>query len=114
MDILSAFPGKYRKALDFAKPTTLIIDKVYKELVGQEKEEKPVVYFQDDDPRGIVLNKTNATTLADILGRDTLAWKGKEIEVYAARVSFSGKEVDSIRMRQAPEPFINDDIPELA
>ena len=113
MDILSAFPGKYRKASDFEKPTTLTIDKVYKELVGQEKEEKPVVYFQDEDKRGIVLNKTNANTLANILGRDTATWKGKQIEVYSTRVSFSGKEVDSIRMREAPEPFYDDDIPDL-
>ena len=113
MDILSAFPGKYRKALDFETPATLTIDKVYKELVGQEKEEKPVIYFRDDDIRGIVLNKTNSTTLADLLGRDTAKWKGKEIEVYSARVSFSGKEVDSIRMREAPEPFYDDDVPDL-
>jgi hypothetical protein len=111
MDILAAFPGKYRKALDFPRPAILVVDKVYKEQVGSEKETKPVVYFADDDPRGIIINKTNANMLANILGRDTIAWKGKRIQVYSEKVQFGADMVDSIRMGEAPEPFIDEDIP---
>jgi hypothetical protein len=114
MDILAAFPGKYRKALDFPRPQILVVDKVYKEQVGSEKETKPVVYFADDDPRGIIVNKTNANTLANILGRDTLAWKGKKIQVYSEKVQFGADMVDSIRMGEAPEePFFDDDVPDF-
>jgi hypothetical protein len=113
MDILSAFPGKYRKAADYEKPAVLAIDVVYKEAVGQEKETKPVIYFKDEDPRGLVLNKTNANMLATLFGRETGTWKGKEVELYSTKVQFGMEMVDSIRIREAPEPFYDDDVPEL-
>ena len=109
MDILKEFPSAYLKALDFPTPKVEIIDKVSRELVGQEKEQKPVLYFSSAD-RGVVLNKTNATMLAHLLGPDTDHWKGKPVEVYTEAVAFQGKIVDSIRVRKAPEKFIDDDV----
>ncbi len=111
MDILNAFPGKYRKATDYPEPAIETIDKVYNELVGQDKDQKPVIYFKGGDKRGVVLNKTNANVLADLHGRDTAKWKGKEVELYATKVQFGADMVDSIRMRKVDD--FSDDVPDL-
>jgi hypothetical protein len=112
MNILQEFPSAYLKALDYPMPTVEVIDQVKREVVGQERENKPVLYFDGHD-RGVVLNKTNATMLATLHGPETKAWKGQRVEVYKEAVAFQGKIVDSIRLREAPEadkPFEDEDI----
>ena len=117
MDILNSFPSKYRKAADYPQPMVETIDKVYTEPVGQDKEMKPVIYFKGGDDKGCVLNKTNATILANLHGRDTAKWKGKEVEVYATKVQFGAEMVDSIRMQAVPEEvddhadLVKEDVP---
>jgi len=49
--------------------------------------------------KSLVLNKTNASIIAEMLGNDTDDWPGGNIDLYAARVEFSGKIVDAIRVR---------------
>jgi hypothetical protein len=66
--------------------------------VGQDQQEKPVVYFQGIEP-GMVLNKTNATSIAKLLGNDTDAWEGKAIGLFTTEVDFSGQQVLAIRVR---------------
>lgn len=109
MDILSQFPGKYLKAADFPAPRSLTINRVHNEMVGQEKDSKPVIYFDGED-RGIVLNKTNANTLAQLHGRDTTKWSGKSVECYATKVQFGMEMVDSIRMQEPTVPFEDADV----
>ena len=112
MNIDNAFPSKYLKAADFATPTTYEIKVVYNELVGQTKDQKPVIYFAESD-KGMVLNKTNANTLKGIYGPDTGNWKGEPIELYATEVQFQDKMVNSIRLRKPAEAFIDDDVPDF-
>ena len=54
------------------------ITHVTSERVGKDQELKPVLYIEEYD-RGIILNKTNARTLARILGDDETLWQGKKL-----------------------------------
>ncbi len=105
MKISAAFPSNYIKAADLdGKPRALQIRTCVPEELGQgnDKETKPVLYFQDRQ-KGLVLNKTNATVIADAYGDDTSNWEGKAVEVYPTQVEFKGKLVDGIRLRVAAE-----------
>jgi hypothetical protein len=110
MDIRKQYPGRYLKAADIDEPTTFIIQRCYKERIGQAQDEKPILYFEGED-RGLVLNKTNSMFLGQQFGWETTDWKGKPIELYATQVPFGADIVDSIRLREAPPAFIDEDIP---
>ncbi len=98
-----AFPSPYLKAADLNNRTIkLKMDKVIFEEVGQEKDKKPVVYFTDVK-KGLVLNKTNATTIGSVHGQEFDGWTGKEIELFEQMVPFQGQNVAAIRVRAAPE-----------
>ncbi len=60
--------------------------------------EKPVIHFSDED-KGLVCNKTNAKTLAKLLGDDTDDWENQKITLYPTEVDFKGERVDAIRVR---------------
>ena len=102
MKIGSAFQGDYLKAADLdGKKLRLKIKSVTVEMIGsqgEDKEQKPVVYFTDND-RGLVLNKTNASMISEIAGTDeTDDWHGLEIVLYSTKVDFAGRRVDAIRV----------------
>ena len=101
MDIRQSFTGQYFKAANFDGPQVMTIRKVYKERIGQDKTEKPVLYVEDNE-QGLVLNQTNANAIADLYGWETRDWIGKPIEVYPTQTDFGGKQVDCLRVR-APE-----------
>ena len=101
MKISAAFPSNYVKASDLnGKPCPLTIRTCVLEELGQgnDKEKKPVLYFQERQ-KGLVLNKTNANVIANAYGKMTEDWEGKTVEVYPARVEFKGNLVDAIRIR---------------
>jgi hypothetical protein len=102
MNIMDAYPGAYLKASDLKdRPVNVAMHSVSIEDIGGES--KPVLYFQDAHgrrrDRGLVLNKTNASIIADMFGPETDAWPGRVVTIYAARVEFGGKIVDGIRIR---------------
>ena len=102
MRISQAFPSNYIKAADLQGQVVraVITDCQLEDLGG---ESKPVLRFQDKE-KGMVLNKTNATTLADAFGDDTSGWRGKVIEIFSARVSFQGRMVDGLQVRAPTQP----------
>ena len=103
--ISAAFPSNYVKASDLNRKTCpLTIRTCVSEELGQgnDKESKPVLYFQDRQ-KGLVLNKTNANVIAEAYGDDTGNWTGKTLEIYPTVVDFKGKLVDGIRVRIQPE-----------
>ncbi len=105
MKIFDAFPSNYIKASDLnGKPWDMEIRTVALEDLGQgnDKESKPVLYF-DGAQKGLVLNKTNATTIVNSYGEDTGNWTGKDIQVFPTTTEFKGETVDAIRVRVAPE-----------
>jgi len=97
MNINEAFPSAYinAAALNGQKHTV--------EIEGFAKEEmpdgleKPVVRFKDKTA-GLILNRTNANTLAALFGDETEAWTGKSIELRTEKVSFKGEMRDGIRV----------------
>lgn len=103
MNINDAFPSKYLKATDLNNKTIKVtIRAVIEENVNQKLQ--PVLYFQGKD-KGMVLNKTNAMTIAQMFGPDTDGWQGGNIEVFSAFVDYQGKQVQGLRVRipaQAP------------
>ena len=51
----------------------------------------------------MVMNKTNASNIANVYGDDTADWRDQEIVLFSAMVDFQGKSVEAIRVR-APQP----------
>jgi len=101
MKISQAFPSDYMKAETDIGPNgqdlSLVISGVsMADLGGGEM--KPVLHFSNHQ-RGLVLNKTNANTIADIYGDDTDAWLGKTIQVGSQWVEFQGRQVLGLRVR---------------
>jgi hypothetical protein len=95
--------SRYFKAADVPAPMKLRIkDVTVEEIgVGQDKEKKLVVSF-DNDPRGLVLNKTNNRTLRGAFGDDCAGWKGKIIVAYPTTDEFRGRMVPVLRVRIPP------------
>jgi hypothetical protein len=113
MNINDAFPSNYLKASDVASDTNMLISHITQETVGQgrDADQKPIIYFHGM-AKGLVLNKTNATTIAKLYGPDTDQWKGKAITLYATEVEFQGETVMAIRVRlRAPSAGVPSEAP---
>jgi hypothetical protein len=83
-----------------------VIHLAEQEAVGQENELKIVLSLVTKDgkawPRRVVLNKSNALTLARALGDDTATWPSKAIEIWGELVNFKGQMVPGIKIQPAP------------
>jgi hypothetical protein len=102
LKISQLFPSKYVKACDLnGKTVTLTIAKLVIEELGHgaEKERKPVLYFQKAT-KGLVLNRTNAKTIAGLYGDESDDWLGKRISIYPTRIRAFGAMQDTIRVRE--------------
>lgn len=101
MRIGEAFPSNYLKFSDCEPDITLTITNCTMDELGQgaEKETKPVLHFKETD-KGLVLNKTNANTIQEVLkSDDTDNWIGKRITLGAAEVEYAGRVMMGIRVR---------------
>jgi len=97
MKINDMFPSKYLKCADLqGRSVKVTIDRIEVETLGENR--KPVIYFRGKE-KGLVANRTNCNTIADMYGDDTNGWAGKEITIYPTRVDFKGERVDSIRVQ---------------
>lgn len=97
MNINEAFPSNYIKASDLqGRSAPVVISHVVMEQLGDDN--KAVLYFFKKR-KGMVLNKTNANSIASMYGEDTDGWEGKEITLYSAEVDFQGRMVEAIRIR---------------
>lgn len=102
-DINALFPSKFLKSADIkGREPTVCISKLEVEAVA-EGEHKPVLYFQNAS-KGMVLNRTNADTIAQSYGPDTDSWLGKEITIYVARVQGPNGMTDGLRVRVPIRP----------
>ena len=103
------FPSKYLKGADFAEGdrTLTIKDVVVDDIVTvQGKEKKPLIYFEEVTDKSLVLNKTNARTIAAMYGPETTGWLGKAVTLTMAQTAAAGGEmVDCVRVRKGiPAP----------
>ena len=134
MKISETFPSKYLKAADLqGREVRVVMQNVESEKVGDDN--KPVLYFKGKD-RGLCLNKTNSSTIADAYGDDTEDWFDQPLILFSAMVEYAGKMGPAIRVRvptakdnkparradpisSGPQDFpgdtdLNDDIPDFA
>jgi hypothetical protein len=73
------------------------IDSLEVVTVGLDNEDKPCLYFTQGKP--MLVNKTNLRTLMAMFGPDSLAWKGKQINVFNdVTVHYQGN-VGGLRVR---------------
>ena len=115
MNLSDLFPSRYLKSTDMnGHAMTLEMSHINKEDVGMlgNPQVKPVLYFEGRE-KGLVLNKTNARSIANRYSEDTNEWKGHLVELFPTTTEFQGKTVDCIRVR-IPVPAadsVSDEIP---
>jgi hypothetical protein len=91
MKVSDVFRGKYLKSSDLqGRKVTRKIESVAFEPIGELQERKLVVYFDGED-RGLVLNLTNATTMANAFGDESSEWPGHPVELFTESVRYQGK-----------------------
>ncbi len=96
MLISDIYGSRFLKAADLnGKTVNRTIDMCTVEEIGGEK--KAVLKFKGSD-KSFVLNKVNATTLAEIYGQETGAWEGKAIKLFPSTTSYQGQMVKCIRI----------------
>lgn len=97
--------GSFLKFEDLqGKTVRLTIDEVVTEEINGDhgKEKKLVAKFAGKD-KGLILNRTNADSIAEIAqSEDTDDWAGHQVVLYPDKTKFGGKTVDCIRVR-APQ-----------
>ena len=92
--------SNYLKAQDFTtQGRTLTMRTVQEETLGRGKnaDDKWVLYFEEEE-KGLVLNKVNMTTIAELYGDDTDDWEGHQVTLFQTKVEFEGKRVPAIRI----------------
>jgi hypothetical protein len=97
------YPSDYVSAADFkGKDVSLTIKHVSVDELpvagSTKKERRPVVSF-GETPKKLVLNKTNAKTIAKLLGVYTSEWIGRRITLYPTMTKFGKEDVECIRVR---------------
>lgn len=107
--------NRYFKTAEVTGDMRLRIKNVTFEQIGRDKVRKVVMWFTND-PRGLVLNKTNARTLQSVLGDNTEAWRGAIITVYPTTTTLDSRTVPCLRIRPLGHDAaaIADSLPEPA
>ena len=86
------FPSKWLKGATLSGDANLTITTLLQEELGDDRQEKPVLYFKEVE-QGLVLNATNYDTIASLYGEETDNWVGKKITIYPTEVTFSGRRL---------------------
>lgn len=97
MNMNDIYPSKYLKADDLmGREVRVIMATVEMEKIGDDN--KPVLYFKGKD-KGVVLNKTNASTIAAAYGNESEDWLDQPLILFSVMVDFQGKVAPAIRCR---------------
>jgi len=99
--VSESFSGQWMSAVDVGRSMKAVILEVTEETVGQgaDKKTKLVVWFKGQE-KGLILNKTNGSILAEIYGDETDDWKNKRVVLMTQKVEYQGKRVDGIRINE--------------
>jgi hypothetical protein len=102
VNINESFPSNYLKASDLGTSSPIVtIERVEHEPVGRDREMKAVLYFEGKE-KGVVLNKTNARKITELVGSpETDEWAGFKIRLFATTTEFGGETVECIRVKAA-------------
>ena len=100
------FPSRWLKAADLDRDDfdgNVTIKEVSWEEIGEERQEKAVVAFEEID-KELVLNVTNWDRIVELTGHDDSDnWTGYRIKLFRSKVPCKGKTVDAIRI-DPPDP----------
>lgn len=110
MDYSEMFPGRFLKSQKLTKGdatltiVTVKIEKFPPKKKGEPDEVKGIVTFKET-PLQWMLNKTNASCLAAIFGRETKNWIGKRVTLWPAPFfnQFTGEHTTALRVRGSPD-----------
>lgn len=94
------FPSPYLTAHDVANKPIVTIKRFDKKTMKNKKGEdevKPVLFFNEFE-KGMVLNKTNANTIAALYGPTLEDWIGERVTLYSAMVEAFGESQEAIRV----------------
>ena len=96
MNVNEIYRSSYMRADDLKGRTgKYTISACKAEVVGEDK--RLVLAFSNNDIP-LVLNKTNANSLAELYGSETGEWEGKAIKLVPSTTSYQGKMVKCIRI----------------
>lgn len=97
------FPSDYLSAVEFlGRDVTLTVARVFIDelkMRGGKSEQKPVLTFKETKKK-LVLNKTNADSIAVMYGSEAGAWVGKRVTFYPTKTQCGRDTVDCIRVRE--------------
>jgi hypothetical protein len=105
LDYEELYGGRFLSTADVKAPRVATIERVDEELLNGASRPKAVLYLKGA-PKGIVLNKTNATALAHAFGKNFQSWIGKRVTVKAEPTQFQGKPTMGLRLYPAPAPAV--------
>ena len=114
MKFSKMFTTKYLKASDLDKhPDGLVLHIRAFNMESVERddgstEQRHTVYFEGTQ-KGLILNRTNASTIRDLYGDDTDTALRKSIKLVQAMTDFKGKRVPCLRLEAAGQQPPSDD-----
>ena len=95
MKLNDFFISNYLKASDLDGKDMVV---TIKSIESEEFEKvKPVAYFEENKP--LILNLTNAKTIAKLYGENMEDWIGKRIQLFSTEVDFRGNQTLAVRVR---------------
>ena len=96
------YPSRWLKAADLSPDGEQVtICKVTVEEIGEEREKKPIMSFDNLD-KELVVNLTNWNSIEELTGeQNSDKWAGHVIKLVRVRVPFGGKNVEAIRVEAA-------------
>lgn len=102
MKASDAYPSKYLKPADIKDggETRIIADYTI-EVMGKDREQKPVLRFVGLD-KALPLNATNNNTLIEGYGDETDFWPGQPVFLHVVDGEFAGKPFRGIRLKVPP------------
>lgn len=105
MKMNDVFESKYLSASDLnGRDARVTIADVEVVRIPGTGEKKAAMTFQGKS-KGLILNKTNWNTIAEVLGTDeTDDWVGKQITLYPTETEYQGRVVDCLRVRRKKAP----------
>ena len=91
------YPSNYLKANDLKGEDVVF---TIRDVERQEFDDgtKPICWFEEVS-KGLVLNRTNFTSIAKLHGDDSEDWQGKRIALFGTEVAFRGTPTLAIRVR---------------
>jgi hypothetical protein len=104
MNLNEIYPSKFLRGADLGgKSALVVIERVemdsFYDSERRENVQKPVLFFKGKN-KGVVLSKTLAYGIADIVGsEDTDTWVGKTIILYSEHKLVYGNQKDVLCVR---------------